>query len=86
MATEKQLIIITAPFNCGHCARALKELPPYCEDNGWEFIEMKNEGQGSEDDFPVETYPTIMIRVDEELKDTIKGYNLNGLKPKLESY
>ena len=84
MAIEKQLIIITAPFNCGHCARALKELPPYCEDNGWEFIEMKNERK--EDDFPVETYPTIMIRVDEELKDTIKGYNLNGLKPKLESY
>ena len=84
MATEKQLIIITTPFNCGHCARALKELPPYCEDNGWEFIEMKNERK--EDDFPVETYPTLMVRVDEEVKDTIKGYNLNGLNPKLAKY
>ena len=81
---SKQLILITAPFNCGHCARAIKELPSICEEKGWEFIEMKNERK--EDDFPVETYPTIMVRVDEELKDTIKGYNLNGLKPKLESY
>ena len=80
----KQLIVITAPFNCPHCSRAMKELPPYCEENDWELIEMKNERK--EDDFPVETYPTIMVRVDEELKDTIKGYNLNGLKPKLESY
>ena len=83
-AKNKQLIIITAPFNWPHCTRATKELPNYCEANGWEFIEMKNERK--EDDFPVETYPTIMVRVDEELKDTIKGYNLNGLKPKLESY
>ena len=81
---SKQLIIITAPFNCPHCTRAMKELPPYCEENNWELIEMKN--TRAEDDFPVETYPTLMIRVDEEVKDTIKGYNLNGLKPKLETY
>ena len=86
MAVEKQLIIITAPFNCGHCARALQELPPYCEENGWEFIEMKNEGKGSEDDFPVETYPTILIRVGEEVKETMKGYNFAGITPKLETY
>ena len=36
---SKQLILITAPFGCGHCAKALKELPPICEENGWEFIE-----------------------------------------------
>ena len=84
MATEKQLILITAPFNCGHCARALKELPPYCEENGWEFIEMKNER--GEEDFPVETYPTILIRVDEVVEDTLKGYNLGGLKSKLETF
>ena len=81
---NKQLFTITAPFGCGHCARAIKELPPYCEENGWEFIEMKNERK--EDDFPVETYPTILIRVDEELKETIAGYNFNSLKGKLESY
>ena len=40
---SKQLILITAPFNCGHCARAIKELPTLCEEKGWEFIEMKNE-------------------------------------------
>tara|TARA_R110000851_G_scaffold151280_1_gene292399 strand:- start:457 stop:717 length:261 start_codon:yes stop_codon:yes gene_type:complete len=86
MATEKQLIIITAPFNCGHCARALQELPEYCEENNIEFIEMKNEGKGHEDDFPVETYPTILIRVDEEVKETMKGYSFEGLKSKIEKY
>ena len=39
---SKQLILITAPFNCGHCARAIKELPPICEKHGFEFIEMQN--------------------------------------------
>ena len=39
----KQLIVITAPFNCPHCTRAMKELPAFCEENGWEFIEMKND-------------------------------------------
>jgi len=29
---SKQLILITAPFNCGHCAKALKELPKICEE------------------------------------------------------
>ena len=86
MATEKQLILITAPFNCGHCARALKELPEYCEENGWDFIEMQNEGKGSESDFPVSTYPTIMVRVNEVLEDTMQGYNINSLKSKLEQY
>ena len=43
---SKQLILITAPFNCGHCARALKELPSICEKEGWEFIEMPNQIEG----------------------------------------
>ena len=81
---SKQLILITAPFNCGYCKTAQKELPPYCEENGWEFIEMKNER--GEEDFPVETYPTILIRVDEVVEDTLKGYNLGGLKSKLETF
>ena len=33
-----------------------------------------------------ETYPTILIRVNEELKDTKKGYNFNSLKGVLETY
>ena len=45
---SKQLILITAPFNCGHCARAIKELPPICEEQGWEFIEMKNDSKNKE--------------------------------------
>ena len=81
---SKQLIIITAPFNCPHCTRAMKELPPYCEENGWEFIEMKN--TRAEDDFPVSTYPTVMIRVNEELKNTMNGYNFGSLKNQLEKY
>ena len=43
---SKQLILITSPFKCGHCARAIKELPSICEEHGFEFIEMKNESTG----------------------------------------
>ena len=75
---SKQLILITAPFNCGHCARAIKELPTLCEEKGWEFIEMKNE-QDSKDNLPVDLYPTVMVRVNEEIKNTFNGYN----KPKI---
>jgi hypothetical protein len=81
----KQLILITAPFNCGHCARALQELPPVCEEQGWEFIEMKNEAK-SKDNLPVDLYPTIMVRVDEKIQTTIKGYNKNNLLTELKKY
>ena len=57
---SKQLILITAPFNCGHCVKAIKELPSICEEQGFEFIEMKNE-KGSKDNLPVDLYPTIMV-------------------------
>ena len=40
---SKQLILITAPFNCGYCKTAQKELPALCESKGWELIEMENE-------------------------------------------
>ena len=82
---SKQLIMITAPFTCGHCSKALKELPSLCEENGFEFIEMKNE-KGSEDNLPVDLYPTIMVRVNEEIKETIKGYNQNKLLTELKKY
>ena len=82
---SKQLILITAPFNCGHCARAIKELPPICEEQGWEFIEMKNE-KNSKDNLPVELYPTIMVRVNEEIKDTLKGYNQKNILTELKKY
>ena len=72
---SKQLILITAPFNCGHCARAIKELPSICEEKGWEFIEMKNEKtEDPNDKLPVDLYPTIMFRVNEEMKGIVKGY------------
>jgi len=81
---SKQLILITAPFGCGHCARAIKELPSICEEKGWEFIEMKNDSKEKEENLPVDLYPTVMVRVDEEMKNTLKGYNkqniLNELK------
>ena len=82
---SKQLIMITAPFNCGHCARALKELPSICEENGFEFIEMKNEKE-SKDNLPVDLYPTIMIRINEEIKNTINGYNQNNILTEIKKY
>ena len=82
---SKQLIMITAPFNCGHCARALKELPSICEEKGYEFIEMKNEAK-NEDNLPVDMYPTIMVRVNEEIKSTINGYNQSRVITELKKY
>ena len=73
---SKQLILITAPFNCGHCARALKELPTICEEQGYELVEIKNE-KGSEDNLPVDMYPTVMVRINEKIENTMKGYNPN---------
>jgi hypothetical protein len=83
---SKQLILITAPFNCGHCAKAVKELPPLCEEHGWEFIEMQNKKDGGTDNLPVDLYPTIMVRVDEEIKDTLKGYNSGKILGELKKY
>ena len=82
---SKQLILITAPFNCGHCARAIKELPLMCEEKKFEFIEMKNE-QKSDDNLPVDLYPTIMVRVNEEIKNTINGYNQKNILTELKKY
>ena len=83
---SKQLILITAPFNCGHCARAIKELPSICEEQGWEFIEMKNDSKEKEEKLPVDLYPTVMVRVDEEIKDTLKGYNQAKILTELKKY
>ena len=82
---SKQLILITAPFNCGHCAKAIKELPAICEQHGFEFIEMKNE-KGNEDNLPVELYPTIMVRVDEKIQNTINGYNQKRILTEIKKY
>ena len=82
---SKQLILITADFNCGYCAKALKELPSICEEKGWEFIEMKNE-QESKDNLPVDLYPTIMGRINEEIKNTINGYNQNNILTEIKKY
>ena len=35
---SKQLILITAPFNCGFCKKAQTELPKLCESTGWELV------------------------------------------------
>jgi len=78
MPANKQLILITAPFNCGYCKKAQQELPELCESKGWELIEIENEK--GEEQFPVSTYPTFMVRVNNKMVDTIKGY---GGKDKL---
>ena len=82
---SKQLILITAPFNCGFCKRAQDELPTLCENKGWELIEIEDESGDS--GFPVETYPTFMVRVNDKMVDTIQGYSgKNQIETKLNSY
>ena len=83
---SKQLILISAPFNCGHCTRAIKELPTLCEENGWEFIEMKNDSKEQDDKLPVDLYPTIMVRVDEEIKNTLNGYSQDKILNEIKKY
>lgn len=82
---SKQLILITAPFNCGHCAKAIKEVPTLCEEKGWEFNEIKNE-KDSKDNLPVDLYPTIMLRVNGEMKEILKGYNKTKITNTIEKY
>ena len=82
---SKQLILITAPFNCGYCKKAQKELPTLLESKGWELIEIEDEKGDS--GFPVETYPTFMVRVNDKMVDTIVGYSGKDLmETKLNSY
>ena len=82
---SKQLILITAPFNCGYCKRAQEELPALCKSKGWELMEIENEP--GDETFPVETYPTFMVRVDDKMVDTIVGYSGKDLmETKLNSY
>mgnify|MGYP003130153362 CR=1 FL=1 len=84
---NKQLIIITAPFNCGHCTKAVNELPAVCEEHGWEFIEMPNEkGNTPEDELPVTMYPTIMFRVKEQIVSVSKGYNKSTVLKEIKNY
>ena len=75
---SKQLIMITAPFNCGYCETAKKDLPSICEENGFELIELQNENSKDED-LPVNVYPTIMFRINEEIKTTLNGYNKKNI-------
>ena len=82
---SKQLILITAPFNCGYCKRAQSELPSLCESKGWELIEIEDENGDS--GFPVETYPTFMVRINDKMVDTIQGYaGKDSIETKLNSY
>ena len=84
---SKQLILITADFNCGHCTKARKEVPTICEENGWEFNELQQDKNDKpEDRLPVDLYPTIMIRINEEIKNTINGYNQNNILTEIKKY
>ena len=81
---SKQLILITAPFNCGYCKTAQKELPTLCEENGYELIEMENEQD--DDSLPVDLYPTIMVRVNDKMEKVINGYNKENIIKELKKY
>ena len=84
---SKQLIMITAPFNCGFCKKAQKELPELCESKGWDLVEITNGKNGTEDHFPVESYPTFMVRVNDKMVDTLKGYGgTDKMEAKLKEY
>ena len=82
---SKQLIMITAPFNCGYCETAKKDLPSICEENGFELIEMENENNKDED-LTVNMYTTIMFRVNEEIKTTLNGYNKKNILNEIKKY
>ena len=84
---SKQLIMITAPFNCGFCKKAQKELPTLCENKGWELLEVINGKTGTDDHFPVESYPTFMVRIDDKMVDTLKWYGgVDKMETKLKNY
>ena len=84
---SKQLILITADFNCGHCTKARKELPTVCESNGWEYTEIKNEKTANpEDKLPVDMYPTIMVRVNEEMKFVNRGWSKEKVLNEIKKY
>ena len=81
---SKQLILITAPFNCGHCKKAQEELPTLCESKGWELIEIEDDPK---DKLGTETYPTFMVRVNDKMVDTMVGYiGKDQMEIKLKSY
>ena len=72
MATEKQLILITAPFKCGFCEDAQKELPAIAKKHGFELIEVKDDPK---DALGADSYPTIMLRINEKMMGSIVGYD-----------
>jgi hypothetical protein len=80
---SKQLILITAPFNCGYCKTAEKELPSLCESKGWDLIKMEDDPK---DSVGANTYPTIMFRVNNKMVDTLNGYQKNEIEKNLKKY
>ena len=84
---SKQLILITAPFKCSFCETAKKVLPKICENHGFELIEMQDEKTGNpEEDLPVDLYPTIMIRINEEIKFVNKGWGEKNILNEIKKY
>jgi len=80
---SKQLILITAPFGCSHCEKAQQELPDWTSKNGWEYTEIKDDPK---DQLGTDTYPTVMVRVNEKMVKTIVGYNKENLIKELKKY
>jgi thioredoxin-related protein len=79
----KQLILITAPFKCGFCEDAKKDLPKLCEKYGFELIELEDDPK---DALGADSYPTIMLRVNEKMVKSIMGYNKKTLLNEIKKY
>ena len=46
---------------------------------------MQNENKPDED-LPVNLYPTILFRVDEEIKNTLNGYDVDKIITEIKKY
>ena len=80
---SKQLILITAPFKCGYCENAKKVLPEVCEKHGFELIELEDDPK---DALGADSYPTIMLRVNNKMVDNVIGYDKKTLMESIKKY
>tara|TARA_R110000744_G_scaffold92398_1_gene178929 strand:- start:262 stop:507 length:246 start_codon:yes stop_codon:yes gene_type:complete len=80
---SKQLILITAPFKCGFCETAKKELPSLSKKHGFELIEIMDDPK---DALGADSYPTIMLRVNDKMVDNVIGYNKEHIMESIKKY
>ena len=80
---SKQLILIKAPFDCGFCETAKKELPAITEKHGFELIELEDDPK---DALGADSYPTIMLRINNKMVDNVIGYDKKTLMESIKKY